>query len=225
MGLASLALNIGVFCDFIHSILLFDAILGLDSSGLALSWRRCAAWQRSCTPTGRAARADGCGRGHARVVASLSHSLCVHLATRGLAGPTRADGCRCSWQGVSHWWSAASTGDKCAVTAVLVRAVSPNDKETVFHSTIKSRLLRPYIYAPAFFTSPSDLQRCKHWNVHSLRDEGSSQSYPREVSGTRGFLLLLLYRLFDEVGHVDSPGEKPPIYLCEFPWLVISLEF
>jgi hypothetical protein len=36
-GLVSLALNIGVFCDFLYSILLFNAILVLDLLGLALS--------------------------------------------------------------------------------------------------------------------------------------------------------------------------------------------
>jgi hypothetical protein len=40
MGLASLALNIGVFCDFLYNILLFKAILGLDFLRLALSRRR-----------------------------------------------------------------------------------------------------------------------------------------------------------------------------------------
>jgi hypothetical protein len=40
MGLAgqSRALDIGVFCDFLYSVLLLHMILGLDFSGLALSW-------------------------------------------------------------------------------------------------------------------------------------------------------------------------------------------
>jgi hypothetical protein len=37
MGLASLALNIGVLYNFLYSILLFNDILGLDFIGLALS--------------------------------------------------------------------------------------------------------------------------------------------------------------------------------------------
>jgi Cu-Zn family superoxide dismutase len=37
MGLASLGLEIGIFCDFLCSVLLLNAILGLDFSGLALS--------------------------------------------------------------------------------------------------------------------------------------------------------------------------------------------
>ena len=36
MGLASLGLDIGIPCDFLYSVLLFKAILGLDFSGLAL---------------------------------------------------------------------------------------------------------------------------------------------------------------------------------------------
>jgi hypothetical protein len=42
MGLASLALSTGVFCDFLYSILLLNTILGLDFLGLALyPGRRC----------------------------------------------------------------------------------------------------------------------------------------------------------------------------------------
>ena len=37
MGLTSLGLEIGSFCDFLYSVLLFNAILGLDFLGLALS--------------------------------------------------------------------------------------------------------------------------------------------------------------------------------------------
>jgi hypothetical protein len=37
VGLARLALNIGVFCGFLYSMLLFNAISGLDCLGLALS--------------------------------------------------------------------------------------------------------------------------------------------------------------------------------------------
>ena len=37
MGLASLGLDIGIFCDFLYSILLFHTILGLEFLGLALS--------------------------------------------------------------------------------------------------------------------------------------------------------------------------------------------
>jgi hypothetical protein len=37
MGLASFGLDIGTFCDFLHRVLLLDAILGLDFLGLALS--------------------------------------------------------------------------------------------------------------------------------------------------------------------------------------------
>ena len=37
MGLASFGLEIGVFCDFLYSVLLLNAILGLDCLGLALS--------------------------------------------------------------------------------------------------------------------------------------------------------------------------------------------
>ena len=40
MGLVSLALIIGVFCDFIYSILLVNAILWLDFLGLALFRQR-----------------------------------------------------------------------------------------------------------------------------------------------------------------------------------------
>ena len=35
-GLISLGLEIGVFCDFLYSVLLFNAISGLDFSGTAL---------------------------------------------------------------------------------------------------------------------------------------------------------------------------------------------
>ena len=38
MGLASLGQRIGIFCDSLYSVLLFNAILGLDFLGLALSW-------------------------------------------------------------------------------------------------------------------------------------------------------------------------------------------
>ena len=37
MGLASLGLEIGIFCYFLYSVLLFNAILGLDFLGRALS--------------------------------------------------------------------------------------------------------------------------------------------------------------------------------------------
>ena len=37
MGPASLGLDIGIFCDFLYSVLLMSAILGLDFLGLALS--------------------------------------------------------------------------------------------------------------------------------------------------------------------------------------------
>jgi hypothetical protein len=37
MGLASLGLEIGTFCDFLYSVLLLNAILGLDFLGLARS--------------------------------------------------------------------------------------------------------------------------------------------------------------------------------------------
>ena len=37
MGLASLGLGIGIFCDSLYSVLLLNAILGLDFLGLALS--------------------------------------------------------------------------------------------------------------------------------------------------------------------------------------------
>jgi hypothetical protein len=37
MGLASLGLELGIFCDFLYSILLLNAVLGLDFLGLALS--------------------------------------------------------------------------------------------------------------------------------------------------------------------------------------------
>jgi hypothetical protein len=37
MGLASLGLDIGIFCDFLCSVLLLNAILGLDFLALALS--------------------------------------------------------------------------------------------------------------------------------------------------------------------------------------------
>jgi hypothetical protein len=37
MWLASLGLDIGIFCDFLDSVLLLNAILGLDFLGLALS--------------------------------------------------------------------------------------------------------------------------------------------------------------------------------------------
>jgi hypothetical protein len=39
IGLAPnfMGLEIGIFCDFLYSILLFNAILGLDFLGLALS--------------------------------------------------------------------------------------------------------------------------------------------------------------------------------------------
>jgi hypothetical protein len=33
MGLASVGLEMGVFCAFLYSVLLFDAILGLDLLG------------------------------------------------------------------------------------------------------------------------------------------------------------------------------------------------
>jgi hypothetical protein len=37
MGLASFGLEIGIFCEFLHCVLLLSAILGLDFLGLALS--------------------------------------------------------------------------------------------------------------------------------------------------------------------------------------------
>jgi hypothetical protein len=37
MGLASLGLDIGIFCDSLYSVLLLGVFLGLDFSGLALS--------------------------------------------------------------------------------------------------------------------------------------------------------------------------------------------
>ena len=37
MGLASLGLEVGNFCDFLYSVLLLGVILGLDVLGLALS--------------------------------------------------------------------------------------------------------------------------------------------------------------------------------------------
>ena len=37
MGLASLRLEIGIFCDFLHSVFLLGVILGVDFLGLALS--------------------------------------------------------------------------------------------------------------------------------------------------------------------------------------------
>jgi hypothetical protein len=37
MGLASLRLEIGILCDLLYSLLLFNANLGLDFLGLALS--------------------------------------------------------------------------------------------------------------------------------------------------------------------------------------------
>jgi hypothetical protein len=37
MGLASLGLEIGIFCDFLCSVLLLSVVLGLDLLGLALS--------------------------------------------------------------------------------------------------------------------------------------------------------------------------------------------
>ena len=40
MGLASLRLDIGIFCNFLYSVLLRNAILGLDFLGLALSSSR-----------------------------------------------------------------------------------------------------------------------------------------------------------------------------------------
>jgi hypothetical protein len=57
MGLASLRLDIGVFCDFLSSFLLFGAFSGLDFLGRALS--RPQVGRR--TTTGRTARcAAGC---------------------------------------------------------------------------------------------------------------------------------------------------------------------
>jgi hypothetical protein len=44
MGLASLALNISVFCNFLYSILLFNAVLGIDFLGLALLWPQVCGW-------------------------------------------------------------------------------------------------------------------------------------------------------------------------------------
>jgi hypothetical protein len=52
MGLASLRLDIGVFCDFLSSFLLFGAFSGLDFLGRALS--RPQVGRR--TTTGRTAR-------------------------------------------------------------------------------------------------------------------------------------------------------------------------
>jgi hypothetical protein len=43
MGLGSFGLEIGIFCDFLYSVLLFDATSGLDFSGRALSWPQ--VWQ------------------------------------------------------------------------------------------------------------------------------------------------------------------------------------
>ena len=37
MGLASLGLEIGIFCDFLYSVILLNVFLGLDFLGLALS--------------------------------------------------------------------------------------------------------------------------------------------------------------------------------------------
>jgi hypothetical protein len=37
VGTASLRLDIGIFCDFLYSVLILQAILGLDFLGLALS--------------------------------------------------------------------------------------------------------------------------------------------------------------------------------------------
>ena len=37
VGLASLGLQIGIFCDFLYSVLLLSAVLGLDFLGLTLS--------------------------------------------------------------------------------------------------------------------------------------------------------------------------------------------
>jgi hypothetical protein len=36
MGLATFDLEVGILCDFLYSVLLSNAILGLDASGLAL---------------------------------------------------------------------------------------------------------------------------------------------------------------------------------------------
>ena len=36
MGLASLRRGMGIFCDSLHSVFLFNAVLGLDFLGLAL---------------------------------------------------------------------------------------------------------------------------------------------------------------------------------------------
>jgi hypothetical protein len=37
MGLASLGLEIGIYCDFLYSVFILNAILGLDFLGLGLS--------------------------------------------------------------------------------------------------------------------------------------------------------------------------------------------
>ena len=41
MGLASLGLGIGIFCDFRYSVLLLNVFLGLDLLGLALGIEEC----------------------------------------------------------------------------------------------------------------------------------------------------------------------------------------
>jgi hypothetical protein len=41
MGLASLGLDIDVFCNFIYSVLQLNVILGVDFLGLAYPGRRC----------------------------------------------------------------------------------------------------------------------------------------------------------------------------------------
>jgi hypothetical protein len=51
MELASLGLDIGIFCDFLYSVLLLNAIVGLGLLGLALSSSRRPG--RSGTATGR----------------------------------------------------------------------------------------------------------------------------------------------------------------------------
>ena len=51
MGLASLGLEIAIFCDFLHSVLILNAILWLDFSGLALT-----ALSRPQVPADEAAR-------------------------------------------------------------------------------------------------------------------------------------------------------------------------
>ena len=50
MGLISLWLDIGIFCDFLYSVLLLSSILGLDFLGLALSSSRWSFYTLPTTP-------------------------------------------------------------------------------------------------------------------------------------------------------------------------------